>query len=136
MYLPQFQEMKAHVSLCKCVNSPEPLLPAYTKYRCRPELRQLAPLRHMYCVLCDKYQNLTCWSNLHLSTLYISLNKISNYCFHLNAIIFILLLLSKNKSEIGFNIWYTISYTCVTHTTIIHCNISDIYDIVFIVKVI
>ena len=37
--------MKAHVSLCKCVDLPEPLLPAYTKYRCRPELRQLAPLR-------------------------------------------------------------------------------------------
>ena len=45
MYLPQFQEMKAHVSLRKCVDSPEPLLPVYTKYRCRPELRQLAPLR-------------------------------------------------------------------------------------------
>ena len=37
--------MKAHVSLCKCVDSPEPLLPAYTKHRCRPELRQLAALR-------------------------------------------------------------------------------------------
>ena len=37
--------MKAHVSLCKCVDSPEPLLPAYTKYRCRRELRQLATLR-------------------------------------------------------------------------------------------
>ena len=24
--------MKAHASLCKCVDSPEPLLPAYTKY--------------------------------------------------------------------------------------------------------
>ena len=45
MYLSQFQEMKAHVSLRKCVDSPEPLLPVYTKYRCRPELRQLAPLR-------------------------------------------------------------------------------------------
>ena len=43
-YLSQFQEMKAHVSLCKCVDSPEPLLSAYTKYKCRPELRQLAPL--------------------------------------------------------------------------------------------
>ena len=41
------QEMKANVSLCKCVDSPEPLLPAYTKYRCRPELRQLAPLRQL-----------------------------------------------------------------------------------------
>ena len=37
--------MKAHVSLCKCVDSPEPLLPAYTKSRFRPELRHLAPLR-------------------------------------------------------------------------------------------
>ena len=46
MNLSQFQEMKAHVSLCICVDSPEPLLPAYTKYRCRPELRQLAPLHH------------------------------------------------------------------------------------------
>ena len=46
MNLSQFQEMKSHVSLCICVDSPEPLLPAYTKYRCRPELRQLAPLRH------------------------------------------------------------------------------------------
>ena len=45
MYLSQFQEMKAHVSQCKCVDSPEPLLPAYTMCRCRPELRQLAPLR-------------------------------------------------------------------------------------------
>ena len=45
--LSQFQEMKANVSLCKCVDSPEPLLPAYTKYRCRQELRQLAPL-HQY----------------------------------------------------------------------------------------
>ena len=45
MYLSQFQEMKAHVSLCKCVDSPEPLLPAYTKYRCRAKLRQLATLR-------------------------------------------------------------------------------------------
>ena len=45
MYLSQFQEMKAYVSLCKCVDSPEPLLPTYTKYRFRPELRQLTPLR-------------------------------------------------------------------------------------------
>ena len=37
--------MKVHVSLCKYVESPEPLLPEYTKYRCRPELRKLAPLR-------------------------------------------------------------------------------------------
>ena len=44
-YLSQFQEMEAHVSLCKCVDSPEPLLPPYSKYRCRPELRQLATLR-------------------------------------------------------------------------------------------
>ena len=44
-YLSQFQEMKAHVSLCKCVDSPQHLLPAYTKYRCRPELRPLATLR-------------------------------------------------------------------------------------------
>ena len=44
-YFQQFKEMKAHVSLCKCVDSPEPLLPPYTKYRCRPELRQLASLR-------------------------------------------------------------------------------------------
>ena len=43
-YLLQFQEMTAHVSLCKCVDTPEPLLPAYTKYRCRPELRQLVSL--------------------------------------------------------------------------------------------
>ena len=43
-YLSQFTEMKAHISLCKCVDSPEPLLPAYIKYRCRSELRQLAPL--------------------------------------------------------------------------------------------
>ena len=34
-----------HISLCKCIDSPEPLLPAYIKYRCRPELRQLAPPR-------------------------------------------------------------------------------------------
>ena len=33
MYLSQFQEMNAHVSLCKSVDSPEPLLPVYTKYR-------------------------------------------------------------------------------------------------------
>ena len=45
MYLSQFQEMKALVSLCKCVDSSEHLLPTYTKYRCRPKLRQLAPLR-------------------------------------------------------------------------------------------
>ena len=45
MYLSQFQEMKAQVSLCKCLDSPEPLLHAYTKYRCKPEFRQLAPLR-------------------------------------------------------------------------------------------
>ena len=29
--------MKAHVSLCKCVDSP--LLPAYIKHRSRPELK-------------------------------------------------------------------------------------------------
>ena len=40
--------------------------------------------------------------NLHFSTLYIALNKIGNYCFHLNAISFILLLLSKNKYKIRF----------------------------------
>ena len=34
--------MKDYVSQCKCVDSPELLLPAYTKYKCRPELRQLA----------------------------------------------------------------------------------------------
>ena len=45
MYLSQFQEMKAHVSLRKCVDSPEPLLPTYTMYIYRPELRQLASLR-------------------------------------------------------------------------------------------
>ena len=44
LYLLQFQEIKAHVSLCKCVDTPEHLLPAYTKYRCRPELRQLVSL--------------------------------------------------------------------------------------------
>ena len=44
MYLSQLQEMNVHVSMCKCVDSPEHLLPAYTKYRCRPELRQLVPL--------------------------------------------------------------------------------------------
>ena len=43
-YLSQFQEMKAHVSLCKGVDSPEPLLPAYTEYRCIPKFRQLAQL--------------------------------------------------------------------------------------------
>ena len=113
MYLLKFQEMKAHVSLCKCVDSPEPLLPEYTKYRCRPELRQLAPLRQP---IRDKYQNLICWSNLHLSTSYITLNKISNYCFHLNAIIFIRLLLSKNKSEIRFQyLVYYIIHTCNTY---------------------
>ena len=37
--------MKAHVNLCECVDSQEPFLPDYTKYRCRPELRQLAQLR-------------------------------------------------------------------------------------------
>ena len=114
MYLSQFQ-------MCKCVDSPEPLLPAYTKFRCRPELRQLAPLRQygrlmMVLPICDKYQNLICWSNLHLSTFYITLNKISNYCFHLNAIIFILLLLSKNKSEIRFQyLVYYIMHTCNTY---------------------
>ena len=36
--------MKANVSLCKCVDSPEPLLPAYAKYRCGQELRRMAPL--------------------------------------------------------------------------------------------
>ena len=35
----QFQEMNAHVSLCKSVDSPESLLPAYSMYKCRPELR-------------------------------------------------------------------------------------------------
>ena len=44
-YLSQFQEIEAHVSLCKWVDSPKPLLPAYTYYRRRSELRQLAPLR-------------------------------------------------------------------------------------------
>ena len=76
-YLSQFQEMKGHVSQCKCVDSPEPLLPAYTKYRCRPELRQLALLcQHGQLMLalpiCDKNQTLTSWSILHLSTLYIT----------------------------------------------------------------
>ena len=37
--------MKAHASLCNCVDSPEPLLLAYTKYRCRSELRKLVPMR-------------------------------------------------------------------------------------------
>ena len=114
--------MTAHVSLCKCVNSPEPLLPSYTKYRCKQELRRLASLRSMdnQCWLLpvfDKYQNLTCWSNLHLSTLYITLNKISNYCFHINAIIFILLLLKKNKSAVWFK--YLVNY--IIHT----CNTYD-----------
>ena len=113
--------MKAHVSLCKCVDSSEPLLPAYTKYRCRPELRQLAPLRQhgrfmLVLPICDKYQNITCWSNLHLSTLCITFYKISNYCFHLNAIIFILVLQSKNKSEIRFQyLVYCIIHTCNTY---------------------
>ena len=116
--------MKARVSLCKCVDSPEPLVPSYTKYRCRPELRQLAPLRQhgqlmLALPICDKYRNLTCWSNLNLSTLYITFNKIINYFFHLNTIIFKLMLLSKNNSDIWFNIWYTISYTHVTHMTIV-----------------
>ena len=30
LIISHFQEMKAHVRLCKCVDSPEPLLPAYT----------------------------------------------------------------------------------------------------------
>ena len=114
IYLSQFQEMKARVSLCKCVDSPEPLLPAYTKYRSRPELRQLA-LRQLL-PICDKYQNLTCWSFLYLSTLYIALNKISKYCFYLDAIIIILLLLSQNKSEIRFQyLVYYIIHTCNTY---------------------
>ena len=33
--------MTAQMSMCKCVDSTEPLLP---EYGCRPELRQLAPL--------------------------------------------------------------------------------------------
>ena len=43
--------------------------------------------------------------------IYVTLNKISNYCFHLNAIIFLLLLVSKNKSEIRFQylVYYIIS---------------------------
>ena len=40
-----FQEMKAHLSLCKGLDSLEPLLPGYIKPRCRPELIQLTPLR-------------------------------------------------------------------------------------------
>ena len=160
--------MMAHVSLYINVDSPEPLLPAYIKYRCRPELRKLAPLSMVnkcwLLPICE-YQNLTCWSNLYLGTLYITLNKISNYCFHLNAIIFILLQLSKNKSEIWFQyLVYYIIHTCNTYDNryrwfrisrylhvykssqsewqsrpnafkpFIHCNISDIYDIFFIVK--
>ena len=115
--------MKAHVSMCKCVDSPEPLLPAYTKYICRPELRQRAPLGQpgqlmlAFFPIFDKYQNLTCQSNLNLSTLCITLNKISNYCFHLYAIIFILLLLSKNKFEIWFQ--------CLVYYIIYTCNIYD-----------
>ena len=31
--LTRFQKMKALISLCKYVDSPEPLLPTYTKYR-------------------------------------------------------------------------------------------------------
>ena len=113
--------MKAHVSQCKCVDSPEPLLPVYTKYRCRPELRQLAPVHQhgrLMLAFCQYVisTKLSHGQNLHLSTLYITLNKISNYCFNLNAIIFILLLLSKNKSEIWFQyLVYYIIHTCNTY---------------------
>ena len=70
----------------------------------------------LFLPICDKYQNITCWSNLHLSTFYITVNKISNYCFNLNAIIFILLLLSKNKSEIRFQyLIYYIIHACNTY---------------------
>ena len=42
---------------------------------------------------------------------------------------------AKEKNLIyGFNIWYTMLYTHVAHMTIDRCNISDIYDIFFIVK--
>ena len=72
--------MKAHISLCKCVDSPEPLLPAYTTYRCRQELRPMASLRQhgqlmVALPICHEYQNLTCWSNLYLSTLYTQTKK-------------------------------------------------------------
>ena len=33
--------MKAQVSLCKCVGSADTLLPAYTKYGCRPDQTHL-----------------------------------------------------------------------------------------------
>ena len=81
--------------------------------------------------ICDKYQNLTCWSNLHLIALYTTLNKISNYCFHLNAIVFFILLLSKNKSEIRFQ--YLVYY--IIHTCNIYGNGYTAIYVVFMICV-
>ena len=67
--------MRAQTSLVSAV-SPEPLLSEYTKYGYIPELIWLARLyQHELlmdprCLLiCDEYQNLTCWSNIYLSSL-------------------------------------------------------------------
>ena len=121
MNLSQFEEMKAHASLCKCVDSPEPLLPAYTKHTCRPELRQLSPLR-WYGQLMLAFANMLLVPKSHMLVKFsfehfiITLDKISNYCFHPNAIFSMFLLLSKIKFEIWFQyLVYYIIHTCNTY---------------------
>ena len=86
--------MEAQAGPCKCEYPPEPLSPAYSKYRCRAELRQLAPL---VLPLYDKYQ-ISSAGQIFILAFY----KFRFMSFHLKAIMFILFLLSKNKSEIRF----------------------------------
>ena len=100
------------MSLCKCVDSPEPLLPAYTLIVLMlTKIKTAGPTASAWTLnagFCQYVKNTT-----------ISDAWDQQLFFHLTAMIFILLLLSKKKSETWFNIWYTsISITHVTQRTL------------------
>ena len=110
-------------------------------YRCRlrSELIWLAQLHKneqymdpRYLLICDKYQNLTCWSNIYMSALWITINEINNYFLSKGNTV-------KNKSDRRFqNLVYYVIHTCnindnrVFKVTLL--SISDLYGIRFNVK--
>ena len=63
-----------------------------------------------YLLICDKYQNLTSWSNLHFSALLITINEVNDFFSSKSNTV-------KNKFDIRFQ--YLVYY--IIHT----CSIND-----------